>query len=566
MAGSALLREDGPPAAFLACSTSDAAAREFHEPPRECDLTAAPECTGEPRETSGDPTPAARADDPIRLARWARGCDAFLALADRRGPLVTMGILMVAAIAFLRHLGRADVCTGTEAVEALGVQAMVEQGHWLHPLLGGQYPMFKPPLFHWTASLLAMAAPTTLVSAWSIRLPSALYGLATLAMCMRFVARRVGSRAAVFTGLLLLSAYPFVGGARLGRVDMTLAFLEVASLLAFVAWFEMADPNALTGPGRGSARRLRRQYLLAVLLGLSFLTKGPIGALLPGMAIGAVLLLEGDREDRRDMLAAGPIVVALLVGVSWYLICAVTADWSTLRRQLGSENLGRFSGDLGQMSSSYYIKPLLLGAVPLGLLTPPSVVVALLDRWRSSALAASTKRASAWRVLLAIFWVIAVGVFSAASYKRRAYLLPLWPVGAILAPWAMTSFLSATGRAWCERALLAACVPMTIFNAAFAPWHEARECPAGQCAALAKQLEGRPGNTAKFQMYGMGIEEAAPLLFYLRRPVPLLHVPEPDLATIRRSELPPSAGGCGFRLVPAAREHGVLVGGRGSNP
>src|SRR6185369_2969085 len=90
------------------------------------------------------------------LAQLGAGLDRPALLGDATLAWVVMGtVLVVAAALFLFRLGAAEICSSNEAVEALAVQQMVEHGELLAPLLNGRQPMFKPPLFHWTATAIA---------------------------------------------------------------------------------------------------------------------------------------------------------------------------------------------------------------------------------------------------------------------------------------------------------------------------------------------------------------------------------------------------------------------------
>ena len=72
-------------------------------------------------------------------------------------------IVVIACITFALttyRLGVRDVCSGNEAVEGVFVQQMVEHGKLLFPLENGRVPMYKPPLFHWTATAIDLATDT----------------------------------------------------------------------------------------------------------------------------------------------------------------------------------------------------------------------------------------------------------------------------------------------------------------------------------------------------------------------------------------------------------------------
>src|SRR5208283_1415716 len=86
-----------------------------------------------------------------------------------------VAITLVIAVLTLHRLGAGDVCTGNEAVEGVFVQEMVEHGN---------VPMYKPPLFHWTAVAIDRLAGIRKVTAANLRLPSALYAIAGAVLTM----------------------------------------------------------------------------------------------------------------------------------------------------------------------------------------------------------------------------------------------------------------------------------------------------------------------------------------------------------------------------------------------
>src|SRR6202040_2947670 len=95
----------------------------------------------------------------------------------------------------------------------------------------------------------------------------------------------------------------------------------------------------------------------------------------------------------------------------------------------------RFVGDIHTMSPLYYLKPLLLNSGPLSILTIIAVVGALRGRTSREARSGTAIDEHLRAYFLALFWVLTVVFFSIAAYKRRAYLLPLWPPAAVLLVW-----------------------------------------------------------------------------------------------------------------------------------
>src|SRR5271163_1551173 len=157
-----------------------------------------------------------------------------------------VAIALVIAVLTLHRLGAGDVCTGNEAVEGVFVQQMVEHGQILFPVENGNVPMYKPPLFHWTAVAIDRLAGIRKVTAANLRLPSALYAIAGAILAMLFAYDILGLDAALLSGLALAASYQYVSQGRYGRVDMTLCFFETLSLLAFLRW--LPSDATLSGP------------------------------------------------------------------------------------------------------------------------------------------------------------------------------------------------------------------------------------------------------------------------------------------------------------------------------
>lgn len=475
-------------------------------------------------------------------------------------------LVLLAAILTLNRLDAAPVCGVNEAVEGVFLQQMVEHGHLFFPLDNGSEPMYKPPLFHWSAAAIDRLAGIHQVTAFNLRLPTALYAIATTALTIGFAAGALDSDCALLAGLILVSSYQFVSQGRIGRVDMTLTFFEALSLFAFCWWLAARDDRG----ARSSPRA--RHYLLAAAMGLGVLAKGPVGAMLPGAAIVLFLLVERRARDLLALLRPGPVILGAILACSWYAICLFGRRYSFLDRQLGSENFGRFFGSLGFMPVGYYLQPLLLNAGPLSLLIPVAAITALIRGRRPDQLerVGAADREGCPR-LFALFWIVTALFFELAAYKRKSYLLPLWPPSAILLAW-WTLRVAAPRWRWFPAAIATLCGCLIVANFFYIPWREVRDCDSSMSFAQALQwpiagLRGQsvvppdplrravariervvgPAQPLYAYDFNASIE---PLGFYLRRTVPLKAGP--------LSSLPP-----GYVLIPEAvwaRNKGAAAG------
>ena len=446
----------------------------------------------------------------------------------KRGLILAVVTIAIAATLVLNRLGAAEVCGSNEAVEGIFVEQMVERGKLFFPLENGHSPMYKPPLFHWTATAIDHLLGVKKITAFNLRLAAALYAVAGVILTIRFSWDFIGPDRAWLAGLILCGSYQYIEQGRIGRVDMTLCFFETLSLFVFMWWYERHKREAYP---EGS-RRAWLRYVFALGLGLAVLAKGPVGAILPAAACGIFLITQRRMRGLREICGPGPALVALMVGGSWYAACFFAHRDAFLYRQLGSENFGRFFGALGAMPAWYYVKPLLFNSGPLSLLILFAVFFALrsyrqspaepaVDRARGVAAHALDSGALNAARLFAIFWVVSVGFFSLAAYKRRSYMLPLWPSSAVMLVWCAEMLYAKTrlwGRWFCGLVIVSCCGSIAL-NAVYLPRRKMWECAGDSVRDGAHQINRIVGSDEPLYLYGFG-EDPAPLLFYLDRGAP----------------------------------------------
>jgi len=446
-----------------------------------------------------------------------------LSLSHKAAVVLCAAIALVIAVLALHRLGASDICSGDEAVEAVFVQQMVEHHELLFPIENGRQPMYKPPLFHWTAAALDRVTGTDHVTARSVRAVAALYAIAGAIVAMAVAGKLMGGEGAVLAGLALAGSYQYISLGRFGRVDMTLCFFEALALYVFLWWLpERADASA-----HDALEKRMRLYVLAVVMGLAVLSKGPVGALIPGAAIAIFMLYERRPRQLLALLEPGPLLIGAMIASSWYAACYLGGKLGFLNRQMGSENVGRFFGSLGTMAPFYYLKPLFLNSAPLSLIAPIAVVVALWPKRDDSESGTgfqpvpSEERPDSAIRLFAIFWIVTVIFFNLAAYKRRSYLLPLWPANAMLIAWLIPSIAQYSWGRMAKWTYVAICAGLIVFNFIYIPRKEIRDCADSSYRPAAEEILQVVGKNDPLYTFGFD-EELAPLLFYLDRDAPQL--------------------------------------------
>jgi 4-amino-4-deoxy-L-arabinose transferase-like glycosyltransferase len=338
-------------------------------------------------------------------------------------------VLLVAAVLRLMRLD--DNGVGT-AYYAAGVRSML-QGAWLFFYNAfdpaGFISLDKPPIAFWIQTVFAAVLG---YSGWSIHLPQALAGIASVALLYRLV-RPHGAPAAIVASLLLAIMPIAVAVDRSNNTD--------AWLILFLL---LAARTALRGRGLSLV-------VAMALLGLAFNTK-MLAALVCGPALLAGWLLAGSVDWRRRLawMAAAAVVLAV-VSLSWATAFDLTPkasrpyagsshDNSMLELIVMHNGLERFvrNTPVPPPSPAPTTRFVAYDAVPVGALRLASPALAMQFAWTlplavlGAVFAWRRRRAqvalwSVWALTYGIVYSLAGGIFHAY------YLSTLGPALAALA-------------------------------------------------------------------------------------------------------------------------------------
>src|SRR5262245_49937254 len=233
-------------------------------------------------------------------------------------------------------------------------------------------------------------------------------------------------KAGLLAAVVLATSFEWWQAATITQVDMTLAFCISAALMLFYLLY------------REERSRRVRSLVLALLLALGTLAKGPLGVAVPVFVILLFLCAQRDLVFLKKLPLAAGATIFLLVAGSWYGLALLQGGWSFFQRQIVDETLLTGVGSYGQYKPFYYFVPVLFyNTLPwswffLGL------GVFLYQRRHSLA---------EDHLLYPLVWFAGVFFFfSVALGKRGLYILPLYPATALL--------FGEIGRASCRESLL----------------------------------------------------------------------------------------------------------------
>jgi 4-amino-4-deoxy-L-arabinose transferase-like glycosyltransferase len=304
------------------------------------------------------------------------------------------------------HLGTAPL-ERAEIYFMDGARSMVEGGDWLVPRYRGEPFFDKPALTYWLMAFsMLWLGPTP----GAARVVPALAALAAVAATVGLGRVLFDRRTGLLGGLFLASTLAFVLFGRVAMSDMVLTLWSTLAVLLAVRALAPAPPRGMA-PALGA------------VLGLGFLTKGPVALLLPGLAI---LVRLWSRRRERPPVSAGPALLGFL------LFAAFAFGWFALvYRRLGAgpleyfflrENLERFAGEAYDVGRPiwFYLPTYLAEGLPWSFFLPLALV---------RLLPAAAEREC--RFLAA--WVgLALVPLSLSRGKIDYYLLPLYPALSLL--------------------------------------------------------------------------------------------------------------------------------------
>ena len=274
---------------------------------------------------------AAPPDAPADRPRWVRPALVVLLVGT-----AVLYLWNLSASGYANEYYAAAVQAGTQSLKA-----------WLFGSLdsGNAITVDKPP-----AALWVMTASARLFgfSSWSLLVPQALMGVASVGLLCGAVRRWAGPVAGLVAGAALALTPAVVLMFRFDNPDALLTLLLVAGGYAVVRAVDAASVRASTW------------WLVAAgaAVGFGFLTK--MGqALLVVPAFGLVYLVAGPTRLRTRLLQLGAALVAMVVAAGWYIALvelSPAADRpyiggsttnSLLELALGYNGIGRLLGGSG---------------------------------------------------------------------------------------------------------------------------------------------------------------------------------------------------------------------------
>ena len=316
--------------------------------------------------------------------------------------LAAVGVFVVAGLIFFFHLGAYGFWEPDEARYGEIAREMLAMRDYIVPHLNYVAYVEKPPLLYWLTTLSYRVFGIDEFAARLIPASAAMLGvLATFF----FAARLMGLRRGVVAAAILATAPLYAAMAQVLTTDMLLtAFVTIAIFALMLHYLE------------GGAWCWLAYFAMA----LATLTKGPVGIALPAAAMLVFLWRERALRGsmRRFHAVAGAILMFAIVA-PWFIAVSFREPGFVDFYFIGEHLRRVFDSSFSHGEPAWFYVPVVIGG-----LLPWSMLMPFLT-WRRMA-------QNPARRFCAFAALIIFGAFSASSGKLIPYILPAFPLLAIL--------------------------------------------------------------------------------------------------------------------------------------
>jgi len=286
-------------------------------------------------------------------------------------------------------------------------KAMVDSGDWLTLRVNGQIYTQKPPVFFWAISLLGIL--TGGVNDIAARLVSVFSGIGTVVATYIFARRLFNGSIALVSCLVLSTTLAFFAASQMVMLDALFTFLTVSAIYLLCAGIE-----------DGGRMRSIRYFAAFTLMALATLTKGPVGIILPLLAVSAYALLTRRMKALLSWGTTLGFIAFLAIIASWLVPACIRGGEEYTKELLGKQIFGRYFEAFDHKEPLlYYFYAFPAGLLPWAVLLPTAI--SLLARDRKDG-----------RVKLLIAWPLSIlFFFTISSSKNILYTLPAYPAAAM---------------------------------------------------------------------------------------------------------------------------------------
>ena len=316
-------------------------------------------------------------------------------------------LVIILGIFFSFEMGNRPFASPDEGRYVEIPREMVVTGDYVTPRLDGMKYFEKPPLFYWmqAASIKVAGINETSMRFWIVLF--AIFGcLSVFYVGSKCYSRNVG----VMSAGILATTLLYYCHSRIIILDLVLSILLCGSLWAFFLAFVKKNQS-----------KIPKKYLIIAMYALSALaclTKGLIGAVLPGFVVFLWMLFTNDWKKLKEILYIPGILVFLVIFLPWHVLAA-QRNHDFLYYYFVVEHFLRYTTKFhNRYQPAWFFIPIILaGLIPWTGLS----LMSLKNMVKKSAAKNSEN------IFLAC-WIFGIfGFFSFSHSKLIPYILPIVP-------------------------------------------------------------------------------------------------------------------------------------------
>jgi len=338
---------------------------------------------------------------------------ALAGLAAERPARPMIFIALFALVMFLPGFFSVPPIDRDETRFAQASRQMAESGDLIDIRLGEGTRYKKPVGIYWLQSAaVALVGKSHVNDIWAYRLPSLAMAVAACLLTYLFALSLVGAQAALLAALLMAVCLVLNGEARLAKTDATLLTTVLAAQLV-LARLHMRGSAALRGGW---------PWLFWGAMGVSMLIKGPIGPMVVGLTILALIALRRGVRWLAPLRWGPGLLLFVVIVLPWYVAITLKTGDAFWAEALGRDLIGK----IGEGQESHGA-PFGAYALAVWLTFWPASVLLPFGLWYGW----SARRMPA--VLFCLAWLIPSWlVFEFTATKLIHYVLPTFPALAVL--------------------------------------------------------------------------------------------------------------------------------------
>jgi 4-amino-4-deoxy-L-arabinose transferase-like glycosyltransferase len=313
---------------------------------------------------------------------------------------------LIAIAASFWHLGAGSLHDWDEAIYAQVSKEMNESGDWLRPHYGYKPWIDKPPLLMWSTAFLFHLFG---VSEFSARAASAFAGVVVIVLTYAIAATMFDRWTGIISITILLTTFQFVKYERRGMTDVPLTMFVLIAVYAYTR-LAKGDP--------------RWWLLIFSAAAFSFMLKSLASLIIPAAVLVMIVNQSSDvRRVLRSKYFFFGLILALIIAAPWHVFMFAEYGSAFWTRYFGFHLAHAHSALQGNVGDAgFYLRVLSDGMFPWIYLLPFALSLELQKNLAG-------ERRSLILITLAL---LALGLYQIAQTKLPYYIMPVYPVLAIL--------------------------------------------------------------------------------------------------------------------------------------